>query len=243
MELALVGGAYRSSSLNLNAQTCINLYPERDKHGGKYPSALFPSPGLTLFLQKTGNSVRGMFEMNNLLYVVIDNKFYIVDANANYVAKGTLKTGVGPVSIWVNDPKQVWIVDGLAGYVYSTVDDEFELITDENFIAPRISGYQDGFGIYIQPNSNIWWITMINNFKIIDPLDFYSLSGTPDDLVSLVSSHQELWLFNRRSAEVWYNTGDTTTFFERRQGLLIEYGARFYQSLRACCIWSWFYCN
>jgi len=67
-----------------------------------------------------GKSVRKMIVLNEALYVVIDDKFYIYQTGAIRVLKGTLNTSTGPVIMLTND-YQVAIFDGQYGYVYQVI--------------------------------------------------------------------------------------------------------------------------
>lgn len=50
MEIPFVGGAYQSDSPNVNAQRCINLYPEIDSQTAKNQVTLYGTPGLVEFV-------------------------------------------------------------------------------------------------------------------------------------------------------------------------------------------------
>jgi len=41
----------------------------------------------------------------------------------------------------------------------------------------------------------------------IDPLYFAAAEGSPDNLVTLIVDHREIWLFGTNSVEVWYDAG------------------------------------
>lgn len=225
MILPFVGDAYAVRSPNLNAQTCINLFPVLDGRGGKTVSALYRTPGLTLFSDDDGlqYSVRGLYELNGVLYAVFDSGFYTVDILGVRTLKGTLNTSIGRVSI-ISNGLQIGIFDGVNGYTYTLSTNTFAQITDVSFKGCVIAAYQDGYGIYPEPNSEIWWLTDLFDFSNIDALDFAAANQSPDFTVASISSHQELWFFNDVTTEVWYDTGDADFPFERRQTLVIQFG-------------------
>jgi hypothetical protein len=118
--IPFVGQAYEMPAIQLDAQTCINWYPTIDS-SGKFPSALLPTPGMVLWADDDNNhEVRGLFQLNGVLYAVVDNSFRKYDANGNYEEKGTLKTSSGNVRMIAND-FQVFITDTKYGYVYQVV--------------------------------------------------------------------------------------------------------------------------
>jgi hypothetical protein len=47
---------------------------------------------------------------------------------------------------------------------------------------------------------------------------YATAEGSPDNIVGLISIHQQLWLFGTKSIEVWYNSGDSLFPFDRVQG-------------------------
>jgi hypothetical protein len=41
----------------------------------------------------------------------------------------------------------------------------------------------------------------------VNPLDFASAEGSPDNVVALIVDHREVWVFGTNSTEVWYDAG------------------------------------
>lgn len=232
MYLSIFGQGYKQPrSLNLDAQTRVNFYFQSDQEG-KFPLAAFPRPGLTLFSPGTTGqkSVRQLFAINDLCFAVIDNQFYVINENGGRSSKGYLKTFSGYVDMKVNG-YQCLISDGFLGYIYQYRDvidgnptDIWTVVNDPDFIAPKIINYQQGYGIYTIDGSQKVQLTKLNDFSNIAALDFNSASGWPDWATGTISSHQELWVFNNQTTEVWYNTGDPNTPFQPRQTLLLQYG-------------------
>ena len=123
--IPFVGQAYNlSPSVQLDNQNCINWYLTADPYG-KSQNALLPRPALKVFSPDNSEYCnRGALSINDVLYVVIDNKFYLCDRNGNRKEKGTLKTATGLVSLMAND-NQIFISDGRYGYVYQIYKNEF----------------------------------------------------------------------------------------------------------------------
>lgn len=123
--IPFIGQSYKMPAVQLDTQTCINWYLTYDATG-KFPQALFPDPGMIVFSEKSGgNEVRGMFVLNDVLYSVIDDKFYKVDSNGELEDLTSsnqphLETAIGQVRIIPND-NQLFITDGRNGYVYQIV--------------------------------------------------------------------------------------------------------------------------
>jgi hypothetical protein len=84
-------------------------------------------------------------------------------------------------------------------------------------------GFIDGWFVFNQPDSQIFW-AMDSTGTTIDPLYFASAEGSPDNLVTLIVDHREVWLFGSNSVEVWYDAGTPDFPFARIQGAFNEIG-------------------
>jgi hypothetical protein len=57
-----------------------------------------------------------------------------------------------------------------------------------------------------------------------DALNFASAEGNPDNIVSMIVDHREIWLFGTNSVEVWYDAGLAGFPYQRIQGAFNEIG-------------------
>jgi len=223
----LLGQAYTARSGAEDFQTCVNWIPEAGGTYSKYKGVFYPTPGLTEFAQLSGEVVRAMTEFDNVIYAVCDRKFYTVTADGTATLKATLNAiePIYPPCI-VSNGTQICIVDNGYGYVYDILAGSFTEITDPNFTAaaPYFMTFQDGYGIYNQPGTAIWWLTNINNFLITNDLDFASASTTNEDIQALVSCRQQVYIFTKVGTEIWYNTGNADFPFERKNTSYITQG-------------------
>jgi hypothetical protein len=107
-----------------------------------------------------------------------------------------------------------------------TIPPLFSQITDPDFPGAVGVGFLDGYFVFNEPNSQKFWVTASNNGLSIDALDFASAEGSPDDLVTLIVDHREVWLFGTTSVEVWYNAGLPDFPLARIQGAFNEIGCQ-----------------
>lgn len=89
--------------------------------------------------------------------------------------------------------------------------------------------YLDGYLIITRPPSGTvtnrqFNISGLNDFLSWDQLDFDIKSGYPDQLVSVLADHQELWLFGAETIEIWRDTGNADFPFQRDPSAVIHFG-------------------
>jgi hypothetical protein len=200
----------------------VNLFPEVVPEGGKQPAFLQRCPGLSLRATVGTGPIRGLWEHGAFSYVVSGNTFYRVNSSFSAVALGAV-SGTGPVSM-ADNGTQIMIAADPAGYIYNTSTDVFAQITDPDFPGASVVDYLDGYFVFIQPNSQRLWVTALLDGTSIDPLDFASAEGDPDNIVSMIVDHREVWVFGNNSTEVWYNAGLSDFPLVRIQGAFNELG-------------------
>lgn len=200
----------------------VNMFPEMVPEGGKQPAYLQRAPGLSLQAAIGTGPIRGLWEHGAYLYVISGNTFYQVTSSYAATAKGFV-AGNGPVSL-ADNGTQLFIAANMNGYIYNLVTDVFAPISDPDFPGASVVDYLDGYFVFIQPNSQKIWVTSLLDGASIDPLDFASAEGDPDNIVSMIVDHREVWLFGNNSTEVWYNAGLADFPLARIQGAYNELG-------------------
>lgn len=225
MKIPFIGQAYTSRSLNVNAQRCVNLYPEADETG-KSVLALYGTPGLTTKDTATAASVvRGMYATPTKLYVACGNKMYSYSTSFVETEIGTLNTSTGVVK-FAENTTQVIAVDGTDGYIITKSSDAFAVVSDGDFtpLSPTTVTVLDSYFIVPDSGTQKFYISSLDDGTAWDALDFASAEGYADNVVGLIADHRELWLMGEKTTEVWYNSGDSDFPFRRIDGAFIEYG-------------------
>jgi hypothetical protein len=222
-----IGPSYTLQSPNVDAQRCVNLYPEMNELGtGKERevAALVGTPGLRSLVTLPTGPVRGVYTASNgTLYAVGGNTLYEISTLWVATSRGTLNTSLGPVSMSDNGT-HVIVVDGAYGYVWNVNTLAFAQISDPDFPGADQVTYQDGYFLFNRPNTGQFFISAINDGTAYDALDIATAEGSPDNLVGLISDHQNVYLFGDYSTEVFYDSGDALFPFARTQGAIIEVG-------------------
>jgi len=222
MKTPILGQAYVARSVNAADNRMVNLFPEATPENGKDVGFLNRAPGLRLLATVGSGPVRGMWQYGGYGYVVSSNTLYRVDAAWNAAVLGTV-SGSGPVSMSDNGT-QLFVACNPLSYIYNATTGVFAQITDLDFAGAVTVGYIDGYFVFNQPNSQTIWVTQLLDGTSVDPLEFASAEGSPDNLVGLIVDHREVWLFGTNSVEVWYDAGGVNFPLERIQGAFNEIG-------------------
>lgn len=205
----------------------VNWYPAKDSEFGV---VLWGTPGLTV--KTTGQNVcRGMAPCVGEIYGVSGSRAWKLTSSWVLVEIGTLIGNSGPVTI-LDNGLEVFFQEDAHAYTYTISTGAFSEIVDSAFPDPSSAAYQDGYFIVSQKDSNKFYISGLYAGTTWDALDFASAEGSADLIVGVRSAHRELWLFNERTVEVWYNSGDADFPFAKVSGANIEMGCRSEASIR-----------
>jgi hypothetical protein len=222
MKTPILGSAYVARSVNAADNRMVNLFPEIVPEGGKEPAFLQRAPGLTTLATLGTGPVRGLWTFGNYGYAVSGSTLYQIDSNWDAVAKGTVG-GSGPVSM-ADNGTQLFIAANPQGYIYNASTDVFQQITDPDFPGAGTVGYIDGYFTFNEPGTQKIWVTQLLDGTSIDPLEFASAEGNPDNVVAIFVDHREIWVFGTNSTEVWYDAGLLDFPLARIQGAFNELG-------------------
>lgn len=236
VEVPIVGQAYKDYSINLNSQVCRNWYLESDSTG-KFPVALFPTPGLTVFSAIVGRSVRGLIETNGTVGAVIDSAFYVVNAaGVMKAATGILNTSSGRVQMIANSqgglPTQIFITDGTMGYVYTIATNILAALNtpldQQTFLGSDTVALLNDIAIVNTPGLNLFQTSNAADFSTWDGngqgiAQVASVNTWSEPIVAIGMLKKELWVFTNRGAEIWIPSPNAFPF-QVRSDILITQG-------------------
>jgi hypothetical protein len=221
-----IGPSYTLDSRSIDSQRCVNLYPKVNELGkGKerQVASLIGTPGLRLLTTLENGPIRGSYRASNgLLYVVSGEGLYYVNSSFTGIKIGDLETSTGVVDFADNGTTLV-IVDGPNGYHHTLGSLSLTQYGDASWLGSSKVGYIDSYFMFNDPNTGVFYHSNLNS-TVIDALDFANAEGAPDNIVSTLINHREVWLFGEDSIEVWYNSGAADFPFERVSGGFIEFG-------------------
>lgn len=95
--------------------------------------------------------------------------------------------------------------------------------SDGAFNAANTVDIVDNYFVYNKPGSQEWAASNPLS-PITNPLSFSSKDGAPDNLVSLIVDHREVYLLGEASSEVWVDVGSFPFPFQRIPGTSTQHG-------------------
>jgi hypothetical protein len=241
-DFGFVGASYEAPSIYQDAQECINYYPEIDptkQPGSRGVVALYPTPGLVQEYQLNPAEVRGMRGLSGgqYLLIVCGNAVYQIGTNNVVLQVGNLQTNSGPVDITdtvtTNAGLVVYIVDGVSRYTYQVSSNGSTNVvelppTDGLWQGATSCDTVDSYVIYNEPNTQNWAVTDLG-LVVTTTGNYGSKDGAPDNLVTLIVDHRQVYLLGEVTTEVWVDVGNVipglTTFpFQRISGTTMQHG-------------------
>lgn len=220
-DFPVVGPFDRQRTESFNAEDTLNWYVIQDNRGKK-PEALAATPGLKFeyLLPATSLPVRRLIAYQNKLYAIAGNIVFLGAAQI-----GTINTVSGFVDFAINNAGQIFIVDGLNGYILDTTLDTVTQITDPDFpLSPVSCAYLESFFIVASGGTTLFYISAPNNGFQWDFKDFESVNTYGGNIVGVGVVNKRLFFFKESSTEVWYLSGDLDFPFRRDNNLILNDG-------------------
>lgn len=222
MEVPFATQSYRSRSLPVSSQRCVNMYAEAQPSGSKSQIPIFGVPGIVRFATCGTGPIRGVWKMAGVLYVVSGQRLYSVTSAGVATDVGGAILGVGNVSMSDNGT-QLCIVNGTQGYIY-TVAGGFQLITSPAFNPAKTVIFFDNYFVFDWNGTNKFFISDTLDGTSYDALAFASAEVSPDYVLCTVNQQENLLIFGQSTIETWYDSGDVNFPFNRYDGATIERG-------------------
>lgn len=203
----------------------INLYPEFvETNNPKSKIEFHATPGLQVHTTLPQSPVRALWAGDNRLFAVAGTGFYEVYSGGTYASRGTVATdSINSRAQILSNGTQLLIVSGGNAYC-----DNGGAANGANAVYQREGSYGtyiDGYFVVLKPNTNQFYLSGLRDGTSWNELDFGVKEGAPDRLIAVEGNAPHLWLFGRRTTEVWYHSGAADFPFERVPGGVIEEGA------------------
>jgi hypothetical protein len=225
-----IGASYNLDSVAIDAQRCVNWFLRVTESGsGKEgdPAALIDRPGYDELVNVgDGLPQRGSIETTTGVYYTVNGgRLFKVDEDFEETEIGVLSTSEGHVSM-ADNGIHLAIVDGTYFYKITLADDTFERVDDNDLECYIQVLYLDGYFIFIGEDK--FQISDLLSTEV-EGLEFGTSEGSPDAIVGGETLEEDLYVFNTRTTEVFFNSGNADFPFEPKKGAFLEIGlgARF----------------
>jgi hypothetical protein len=230
-----IGGTYAAYSLFGANDRAINMIPEIVQSGtGENRLNFYNRPGHTLFCTLPTSPCRAMCAGDNKLYAVGGDHLYQVNfspTDGSFVSiddLGAHAASVNPAWIEVS-PSQVAVYDGrFSGSIWVWNLDGSIALTEALTHARGLT-YLDGYFVALRDatmaKGNQINISGVFDGLNWDPLDFQTRTSRADIIQAIIADHEMLWLFGKKTTEVWVNEPNGVNFpFQRYPEGLMEQG-------------------
>jgi len=226
-----VGPSYVYNSLNFDCQRSVNIFPViSEAKDSKSQIGMMGTPGLSQFAAPVVSPARNSWVVQDRCFFVLGPYLYEIFSDGTSTLRGTMLTSTGFVGISDNGT-QICIVDGDNGYIFTLATNVFAQITSAGWRGSNTICYIDGYFMFQEPGTGVYYISAINDGSNIDSLDFASAEGLPDNIVGVAAVHKQGWLFGTESVEVVYDSGAADFPFQRIEGVFMQYGCIAYGSI------------
>lgn len=151
------------------------------------------------------------------------NFFYELKADGSSVSYGSLPGDRRPQII--PGEVELLILAGGLGYIFNLAASTLTRITDPDFpIGATKGGFLDSSFIVVEPNSQTFAWSDVNNGLSWDPLNFATATGEPGNVVSMLVDHRQLWFLCNNHTEIFVGTSNPDIPYQRLEGAYMEQG-------------------
>jgi hypothetical protein len=166
-------------------------------------------------------AVTGLTTVNNGVYTIVPGTPSQTTTSGNGTGLTltlTFGTGNGGAGTYVVSTSQTVSSTTIYGLNFSVIPNN-----DGAFEGANVVDIVDNYFVYNRPNTQQFGSSNPLS-PISSALAFSSKDGAPDDLVSLIVDHRELYLMGEVSSEVWVNSGLFPFAFQRIPGTSTQHG-------------------
>lgn len=214
-----IGPSYHLADRKAAVQSSINCFPQK-LDGDKW--MMVSTPGLVDIATLSG-AIRGSKVASGRWFVVAGETLYEMTSAGASTVRGTLSSNTGYVGMDDNKT-QLAIVDGPNLYIFALASNVLTLIVSSGWRGSDDVAEMDGYFIFVDPGTDQFYISAIDDGTNLDALDFSSADSSPDDIITHRVSHRQILFFGALSGEFWINSGSNEFPFSRYQSYTMDVG-------------------
>lgn len=168
-------------------------------------------------------AIRGLFSVVGRTFSVSDGNFDEILSNGSHTFWGTVTNDGLPVSM-ASSPQQLLIASGGTAYVFNLTTNTLAAIPGATFSGPVAQcGICDDFFIVTIADSKTFYVSGVLNANDWTTNGASLVSVFPDNIVSMIVDHREIWFFSDTQSVVYYDSGNVFPF-DVIPGAFIETG-------------------
>lgn len=223
-----IGGTAQLTSVNVDAERTMNLYPEIIDAGTPANNVwLRRRNGYQVFSPDIGGGpVRGLFYQDGRAFAVSGTRFCELFADGSCKQWGIVNSDDRPAFMASNGQigNQLLIVSGGGGYIFTLNANVLTPIVAVGFPPNATNAiFADSYFLAAFNNRPAFAFSALADGTSWAGLDVAQKSQTSDNLLAMVYDHKELWLVGSKTIEIWFDTGDANNPWTP-QPILIETG-------------------
>jgi hypothetical protein len=166
--------------------------------------------------------VQALYESNGRAWAIAAGIFYELAANGTATNIGTV--GMGAAAMCASEGQLLIVVQG-SGFLFDLTLNTLSPIAAAGWIqGAAFPCFIDGYFICLEPASQEFFISSLNDGTQWSALDFGDAEGAAGNVVGMIADHRQLWLLATDHAEVYYDSGNANFPFTRLEGAFMQQG-------------------
>jgi hypothetical protein len=221
---------YEAVSKVIDGELAINLFCEQaESAGARSPIAMLKAPGKELFSQVPEAGVNAMYTVNGRTFIA-GSQLYELFSNGSTVVRGSLG-GTQPLrqcQMASNETQLIALNNGNL-YILTLATNAFVAVNMAQLQGGAGSvaqvGFADGYFVAWFLNTHTFQTSILEDGTTWSGLDVTTNSLFPDNFVTMICDHREIWFFSAKKSVGYYNAGAGNPPFIPIQGAFAEFGA------------------
>lgn len=171
----------------------------------------------------SGAPIRGQSTINGRAFAIGGNVLFEIFSNQTATPMGFVGQDGKPVQMCYSTSELLFASAGICYRLDLTTN---VLSTPNTQLGPiSVMAYSDGFFIALLVNSQTFQISNVNDGSKWDPTQVAQVSIFPDNIVSMLVDHREIWLLGVTKSTCYYNSGASPFPFIPYESAYIEQGS------------------
>jgi hypothetical protein len=222
-KFGFVGPSYTAKSNVVANEECINFFAETiETPGAQTQRSYFGTPGLGVFTSLPDSPERGQCWTGSRWFAVGGSTLFEVYADGTQDVRGDVGNDGQAVSI-VASNVQLLIISAGRAFCFTLATNTLTEVTSLLAGVPKQCDYSDGYFIVCFEDSNKFQMSDILDGTVWPGIQVNAVSVFAENIVGIIVSHRELWVFGSQHIQPYQDTGSDEVF-DVIPGSLIDAG-------------------